>query len=91
MFNMILDCIDTICLYAFERLDYYYYYHYYVCSRTELLTHFLNNCNSLSEPGLLLLFLLLLLLLLSLLLLLLSLLLSLLLLLLLIQLLSILL
>ena len=64
MFNMILDCIDTICLYAFERLDYYYYYHYYVCSRTELLTHFLNNCNSLSEPGLLLLLFLLLLLLL---------------------------
>ena len=64
MFNSILDCIDTICLYAFESLDYYYYYHYYVCSRTELLTHFLNNCNSFSEPGLLLLFLLLLLLLL---------------------------
>ena len=62
MFNSILDCIDTICLYVFESLDYYYYYHYYVCSRTELLTHFLNNCNSFSEPGLLLLFLLLLLL-----------------------------
>ena len=25
MFNSILDCIDTICLYAFESLEYYYY------------------------------------------------------------------
>ena len=28
MFNSILDCIDTICLYAFESLEYYYYYYY---------------------------------------------------------------
>ena len=27
MFNSILDCIDTICLYAFESLEYYYYYY----------------------------------------------------------------
>ena len=24
MFNSILDCIDTICLYTFESLEYYY-------------------------------------------------------------------
>ena len=30
MFNRILDYIDTICLYAFESLEYYYYYHYYI-------------------------------------------------------------
>ena len=29
MSNNILDCIDTICLYAFESLEYYYYYYYY--------------------------------------------------------------
>ena len=41
MFYGIPNCIDTICLYTFESLE-YYYYHHYVCSRTELLTHFLN-------------------------------------------------
>ena len=30
MFNSILDCIDTISLYAFESLEYYYYYYYYI-------------------------------------------------------------
>ena len=29
MFKYILDRIDTICLYAFESLE-YYYYHYYI-------------------------------------------------------------